>query len=80
MEPGARCGPQGAENRPGTRGQIYHFILPKVCPVRGPARNLSSSMVGGLWGCAFVVCGRGRTAGSLENGLRSPLCTVWAAQ
>ncbi len=31
--PGARRGPQGAENRPKTRGRIYHFIRPKVCPV-----------------------------------------------
>ncbi len=30
--PGARRGPQGAENRPKTRGRIYHFILPKVFP------------------------------------------------
>ncbi len=28
--PGARRGPQGAENRPKTRSQIYHLILPKV--------------------------------------------------
>ncbi len=33
--PGAPRGPQGAENRPKTRGQIYHFILPKVCPIVG---------------------------------------------
>ena len=26
-------GPRGAGNRPKTRGRIYHFILPKVCPV-----------------------------------------------
>ncbi len=31
--PGARRGSQGAEHRPKTRGRIYHFILPKVCPV-----------------------------------------------
>ncbi len=30
--PGARRGLQGAENLPKTRGRIYHFILPKVCP------------------------------------------------
>ena len=30
--PGARRGPQGAENRAQIRGQIFHFILPKVCP------------------------------------------------
>ena len=30
-------GPQGVENRPKTRGTIYHFILPKVCP-DGPRR------------------------------------------
>ncbi len=33
--PGARRGPQGAENRPKTRGRIHHFILPKVCRI-GP--------------------------------------------
>ncbi len=45
MAPRARCGPQGAENRPKARGQIYHGILPKVCPVKeyrstNPATNL----------------------------------------
>ncbi len=30
--PGARRGPQGAEHRPRTRGRIYDFFLPKVCP------------------------------------------------
>ena len=35
--PGARRGPQGAENQPETRGRIYYFILPKVCPVEATA-------------------------------------------
>jgi hypothetical protein len=34
--PGARRGPQGAENRSKNRGRIYHFLLPKVCPVLRP--------------------------------------------
>ena len=29
-------GPQGAENLPKTRGRIYHFILPKICPAQCP--------------------------------------------
>ncbi len=32
MAPGASHGPQGAETRPKTRGRIYPFILPKICP------------------------------------------------
>jgi hypothetical protein len=32
--PGARRGPQGAENWPKTGGRIYNLILPKVCPAR----------------------------------------------
>ena len=31
--PGACRGPQVAENPPKTRGCIYHFILPEICPV-----------------------------------------------
>jgi hypothetical protein len=30
--PGARRGPQGAENRPKLWGRMYHRILHKVCP------------------------------------------------
>ncbi len=30
--PGARRGPQGAENQPKNKGRIYYFILPEVCP------------------------------------------------
>jgi hypothetical protein len=37
--PGARRGPQGAENQPKTRGRIYRFILPKVCPGVGAKRE-----------------------------------------
>jgi hypothetical protein len=44
--PGARRGPQGAEKRPKTRGRIYHFILPKVCPVVGPGRGTSRHVDG----------------------------------
>ncbi len=47
--PGVRRGPQGAENRPKTRGRIYNFILPKVCPVVGcrPLPGLTSPQ--GSW-------------------------------
>jgi hypothetical protein len=34
MAPGARRGPKGAEIRPKIRGRIYHFIIPKVCPIK----------------------------------------------
>ncbi len=34
--PGARRGPQGAEHRPKTRGQIYHFIIHKSAQPGGP--------------------------------------------
>ena len=33
--PGARRGPEGADNRPKTLGRTYHVILPKVCPDTG---------------------------------------------
>ncbi len=36
--PGARRGPQGAENRLKIRGRIYHFIVPKVCPENASQR------------------------------------------
>ncbi len=41
--PGARRGPRGAENRPRTRGRIYHVVLPKVCPVRYPRRFFAAA-------------------------------------
>ncbi len=40
--PGGRREPQGAENRPKTRGRIHNFILPKVFPVDPAACNLAT--------------------------------------
>jgi hypothetical protein len=31
--PGPAMGPKGAKHLPKTQGRIYHFIVPKVCPV-----------------------------------------------
>ncbi len=54
--PGASRGPQGAENRPETRGRIYHFIIPKVRPM-APRRGKQQDTTGhGTRGAAVAAC------------------------
>jgi hypothetical protein len=50
--PGARRGPQGAENRPKTRGRIYDFIFPQVFP--------------GLCSCALILLPEDGVSGSAD--------------
>ncbi len=59
MAPGARRGAQGAENRPKTRGQIYNFILPKVCPIFLPGRGPGPPKNSGLGGPESGIPGPG---------------------
>ncbi len=63
MTPGARRGPQGIENKPKTRSRLYHFILPKVCPVKHTrAESGSSRIASGSFGPDRFEC-----AGHVRN-------------